>query len=196
MRFKFPPHVLAALALSVPCIAMSQVVPSATTSNSIPLSIGAGVTEFDRSFGNGFSLGDKIWVDFGDWHGLGIEAEGEQVGVHPAAQDDDGVREEVASGGAIYNRFNFHGIRPNVKFLIGYGNIDYPSTVPTHQTRTVYTAGGGISYPLIAGFSARVDYEYQWWPNFWVKPPTYTTGKYLTPNGFAFGISYKFGRIH
>lgn len=199
MRFKFPLFVVAALALSVSPLAMSQVVPTATTNASFPLSIGAGVTEFNRSYGNGdggFSLGDKVWIDFGDLHGLGVEVEAEQVGVHPAAQDTDGVREEVASGGVTYSRYDFHRFHPFAKFLLGYGNVDYPAVVPTHQTRTVYTLGGGANYPLFAGLSARVEYEYQLWPNFWLRPPAYTTGKYLTPNGVAFGISYSFNRLH
>ncbi len=201
MRFKLVPPVLAALALSVASTAFSQVVPAATTTSGLPISVGAGVSDFNRSFDSGSDLGDKLWIDFGlplpqRLHGLGIEAEGEQVGIHPAAQDKDGIREEVGSAGAIYSPYDFHKVHPYVKFLLGYGNVDYPTTAgPYHQSRTVYTVGGGASYPLFAGLSARIDYEYQFWPNFWVKPPTFTTGASLTPYGFAVGADYQFNRI-
>jgi len=202
MRFKFLPPVLAALALSVASTAFSQVVPAATTTGGFQVSVGAGVSDFNRSFGSGSDLGDKFWIDFGlpvpqRLHGLGIEAEGAQVGVHPHAQDKDGIREEVASAGVIYSPYDFHKLHPYAKFLLGFGNVDYPvNLVPFHQTRTVYTMGGGASYPLFAGLSARVDYEYQFWPNFWVKPPSFTTGASLTPYGFTVGAEYQFSRIH
>ena len=199
---RVPPSCAGRGALSVASTAFSQVVPAATTTGGLPISVGAGVSDFNRSFDNGFGLGDKLWIDFGlplpqRLHGLGIEAEGEQVGIHPAAQDKDGIREEVASCGATYSPYDFRKIDPYIKFLLGYGNVDYPAaTGPYHQTRTVYTAGGGATYPLFAGLSARMDYEYQLWPNFWVKGPSYLTGNYLTPYGFAVGASYQINRIH
>jgi opacity protein-like surface antigen len=195
MRPNFLPPILAVLVLGLATPAFSQAVPSATESKGMPLSVGFGLSDFNLSFDNGYALGATLWLDYtpplpARLHGLGIEAEGKWTGLDRSYAQRD-IREEVATGGPTYTFHSFHHIHPYTKFLMGFGNTEYPirSGSLYHQTRTITTAGGGVTYKILPGLSARVDYEYQWWPDFWIKQVG-VPGAYLTPYGFTFGASY------
>ncbi|HLI03276.1 MAG TPA: hypothetical protein VKU93_03295 [Terracidiphilus sp.] len=196
MRLRFFPQILAAFVCSLAVAAYSQVSPAASESSGLPITVGVGANYMNRSFDDGSVLGETLWIDMGlpvsgRLRGLGLEIEGEQIGTTKPTNYNQ-QREQVAAGGVTYSFYNFRRFQPHVKFMEGFGNAEYaPDNHPFNQTRTVTIAGGGFTYPLAGRLSARVDYEYQWWPNFWVKPPTYTTGAALTPSGVSFGIAYQ-----
>lgn len=82
------------------------------------------------------------------------------------------------------------------KFLIGDGAITTqyygePGAAPVGDTfkGSVGTFAPGLSldYHLTGRVSARVDYEFQRWPNFAVQPP-HNHG--ISPNGLSYGVVY------
>jgi len=69
--------------------------------------------------------------------------------------------------------------------MYGYASIDFPPFGSySHDTRTIKAAGVGVQYRVWSSVSARVDYEYQWWPNL--------ANDHPRPNGFTFGLAYDF----
>jgi hypothetical protein len=201
MRLRFFPHILAAFVCSLSAAAYSQVSATAVDHEGLPITVGAGANYMNRSFNDGSVLGTTLWIDIAPpvparLGGLGLEIEGEEVGTAKPTTDSQ-QREQIAAGGVTYAFRGFRRFQPHAKFLEGYGNAEYvPDSHRFNQSRTVTIAGGGFTYPLAAGLSARVDYEYQWWPDFWVKPPSYTTGAALTPSGVSFGFTYRLSAIH
>jgi opacity protein-like surface antigen len=102
---------------------------------------------------------------------------------------------DVASGGVIYTLPRFTKFRPYGKFVMGLGNIDYGAPAhPYHESRTVTSIGGGVDYRVFRKVWARVDYEYQSWPDFWKQSVPFLHGKSLTPEGFTVGAMYHFGQ--
>lgn len=200
MRLRFFPHILAALVCSLAATAYSQAGYSADEDGA-SIRVGAGANYMNRSFDDGSSLGDVLWIDIAPpvpalLQGLGVEIEGEQIGTAKPTMTSQ-QREQIAAGGLTYSVGYFRRFQPHVKILEGYGNAEYvPHGQRFNQTRNVTIAGAGITYPLGSVLSARVDYEYQWWPNFWVKPPTFTTGAPLTPSGFSIGLTYRIAPFH
>ncbi len=200
MRSRFFPHILAALVFSLAGTAYSQVVPSATENGGFPIMVGAGLGSFNPDFDNGRMLAGTVWVDFQTplphyLNGLGFQIEGEDIAFNPNfAQKVAHNKEEVASGGVTYGRWDIHHFRPYGKFLLGFGNADYPTrTGFYHQTRTVTTFGGGVTYPVLRALSVRAEYEYQYWPQFWYEGST-PEGS-LNPNGFTIGASYQISHM-
>jgi len=182
--------VLAVLITLTTWPAFSQVQPAVKVSG-LPLGIGAGLSDYSLDYGSGRRMiGVSAWADYNLFRGLGIEAEGTSI----FADKPDvlpRMRQDTIKGGAIYRARPFFRIRPYVKGLIGLGSIDFPSRNPsyTHDTFTMYAVGGGAEYKVWKTLFARVDYEYQAWPN--------TFGpRTLDPNGYTFGATYYMRGIH
>lgn len=204
MRFKFIPHILAVFVCSLAVCSLavtaySQAEFSGRKYEGLPISVGAGASLMNNSFNDGLTLGDHLWIDIapplpGPLEALGVEIEGEQIGITKPATEGQ-QREEIAAAGLTYTFRTFRNIRrfePQVKFLEGLGNAEYvPHGLRFNQDRDVRIAGGGFIYPLTPVLCAHVDYEYQWWPDFWVTPPTFTTGAALTPSGVTIGFTYQ-----
>lgn len=87
---------------------------------------------------------------------------------------------------ALYRKRNFIF---SGKFMIGSARISLPSPAPGSGTYLAYAPGGSVDYRLSKRLFARVDYEYQIWPNF---KGSATGGGHggLTPNGLSLGLSY------
>ena len=105
-----------------------------------------------------------------------------------------GLREDTAEAGIIYTWHRRSPLHPYGKFLAGYGNMDFPAGEAvnrtgapyTHDTRTLYSFGGGLEYRIMRKVEVRADYEYQFWPDFL----GHTTA--LNPNGASVGVLYSF----
>jgi opacity protein-like surface antigen len=198
MRLK--PYFELAIALFFVCAAdaaFTQTGPAAT-STTFPWAIGAGFSDYNTSWGNGEMLGGALWIDYTlnrvpqRLRGIGLEVEALDISIATRSAHQKNFREDVASGGVIYSWPRYRNFRPYGKFLMGYGNDEYPISGARryHQSRTVSTMGCGLEYRAYKNVWARVDYEYQVWPNFW-KHTGEPAGQ-LTPEGFTFGAMYHF----
>jgi len=173
---------------------VSQVVPTATAGNGQAFTVGAGGSSFNMDWGHGRMVGATLWADWhpkqvpGRLYGLGLEAEARDISANPSSTQPPNFRQDTAGGGVIYNWSHYPRFRPYGKFLISFGSIDFQiqrNPAYTHETRTVYTSGGGFDYRVWGPVLVRADYEYQFWPSF--------LGNTLDPQGFTIGVAYAFG---
>ncbi|HEY1257070.1 MAG TPA: outer membrane beta-barrel protein [Terracidiphilus sp.] len=203
MRWKIP-ALLSLLTLFV-CAALraaAQSPPAAVSSPGFsPLAIGAGFSDFNIGWTNGNMQGGTLWFDYTPeflphpLRGLGVEAMLRDLSIEtrPKAQFD--MREDVASGGVIYSLPRYRRFRPYAKYLMGFGNDDYPvkNNMRYHQTRTVTSVGGGLDCRVSHSVWARIDYEYQFWPDFFIYAPSlHKSPGILSPYGFTYGVMYHF----
>jgi hypothetical protein len=204
MRLKlFPPKSLAVLLVFSAYPMFAQVAP-AGIAKTLPLNVGVGFSNYDTGFSGDRLNGATLQMDYEPGifsrhlYGLGVMAQGRDLDMGQPS-DQPFLREDVGSGGAIYRWNRYFLIRPYGEFLMGFGNADYktPSGIHYHQTRTVTTAGGGAEFDAYHRLWVRADYEYEWWPNFFV---TYASlqGKdpapALHPQGLTLGFSYHFSQ--
>ena len=79
----------------------------------------------------------------------------------------------------------------SAKLLIGDGHINLPKNAVGQGNYFVVAPGIVGDIRLTKRLAARVEYEYQFWPNFASTPSVFSSGTGgLTPNGFSFGLSY------
>ena len=194
---------LALLFVYVARPALSQTAPAATE-KSLPLAIGAGFSGYNPDFGHGHLLGGTLWVGYfpdkvpSVLRGIGVEVEARDLNYGRSSTQPSNLRIDVAQGGLIYSCPHFRNFRPYAKFSEGYGNADdgVSATHRNHDSRTIFSMGGGVEYRLFSKVWMRADYEYQSWPNFFKHPATQTTparpsGR-LNPQGFTLGAMYHF----
>lgn len=168
---------------------VAQAAPAAETGG-LTLAVGAGLSDYDVDWGYGRMLGGTLWVDAEPplrpvWlHGLGAEIEARDISPNHSSTQPSNYREDTLGGGVTYTVHRYRSIRPYGKFLASYGSMDFETSSPTysHDSRTVYAPGGGLAVDLHRNFWARVDYEYQFWPQL--------LGRTTDPQGFTFGVMY------
>jgi opacity protein-like surface antigen len=199
MRLKlFPPASLAVLLILSAWPTHAQVAP-AGVAKTLPLNVGVGFSNYNTDVSGDRLNGATLWLDYdpswlpGRLYGLGIAAQGRDLNIgQPSNQPF--LREDVGSGGAIYRWNRYFLVRPYGEILMGFGNADYltPYGLHYHQTRTVTTAGGGAEFDAFHHLWVRADYEYEWWPNFYINgksnPPK------LDPQGITVGFVYHFSQ--
>jgi opacity protein-like surface antigen len=197
---------LAALFVYAASSVLAQSVPAATQGY-LPWAVGVGFSGYNPDIDRGHLLGGTLWIDYTLRHmphilqGIGLEAEARDLNYGRAGALPAGLREDVASGGVIYSWPRYRIFRPYAKFMMGYGNADnentnYTPPVYWHDSRTITTMGGGVNYRISRNIWVRVDYEYQFWPNYWKRYPTDQNGGKLTPEGFTVGAMYHFSHPH
>jgi opacity protein-like surface antigen len=211
MRLKlFPPTSLAVLLVFSAYPIVAQVSP-AGVAKTLPLNVGVGFSNFDTGFGNQKLAegsdrlsGATLSLDYdpsfipGRLYGLGIMAQGRDLNMGHTT-DQPFLREDVGSGGVIYRWDRFLRVRPYGEFLMGFGNADYRTQFGFryHQTRTVTTAGAGAEFPAFRQLWVRADYEYEWWPDFFISgstKPGVAPSSRLDPQGLTLGFSYHFSQ--
>jgi opacity protein-like surface antigen len=159
--------------------------------------VGLGASGYDVDWGHGIMYGPTLWADWnpqffpGFLSGVGIEMTARDISWHRGDSHPTNFRTDTLSGGLIYHapkRAQFFHLRPYVKGSGGFGSIDFHAGIPNynHDTRTVWSFGGGVDYALTHHFALRGDYEYQLWPDFFHHHS-------LTPNGVTVGAMYSFG---
>lgn len=191
MRLKL---VLAALLMAAVLPLSSQVAPAAREGG-LPIVVGVGYSNFATDW-SGHLSGPTIWADWNFnrgpslLHGFGIEVEGRDLNYFRTPLSKK-LRMDTAGGGPIYTWHRYRAVHLYGKFQIGYGSIDWDALPGypfyQHESRTVYTPGGGVEVRLWRNVSLRGDYEYQFWDNL------FGTGN-LNPQGLTVGASYGFGR--
>ena len=94
-----------------------------------------------------------------------------------------------------------------MKLLFGYGNIDYRGKNNKTDNLSRFMTGSeddNIRVARLNRFSIRVDYEYQYFPSFWVNgnyadrwvPGTPKSEPPIDPQGFTIGVLYHFSHPH
>jgi opacity protein-like surface antigen len=209
MRLKlFPPASLAVF-LVLSALPGHAQVAAAGEGRTIPFNVGAGFSNYDTDIGSYQKAdvgsdrlsGGTVWMDYdptflpGRLYGLGIEAQGRDLDLNHTT-DQPYLREDVASGGAIYRWNRIFAVRPYGEFLMGFGNADYETTsgLHYHQTRTVTTAGGGAEFDAFHRLWVRADYEYEWWPDFFINGKPNVAAPRLQPQGITLGFTYHFAQ--
>jgi opacity protein-like surface antigen len=175
---------------------LAQAAPAAKD-GSRSLAIGGGLSSYDVDWGHGRMSGATVWADYTpNWvparlRGLGVEAEARDISLGPSSSQPSNFREATAGGGPIYVWRHFRNFHPYGKGIASFGVINFrnPSYPPyNYDSRTVLSAGVGFEYRAYRNVWARVDYEYQDWPQLF--------GHTLDPQGFTVGASYHFSRPH
>jgi len=182
-----------------------QSAPSGRT-RKIPIAIGAGFSGYNPDYGHGHILGGTLWIDYypnklpSYLRGFGVELEARDLNYGRSPDLPGNLREDTAQGGLIYAWPRYRNFRPYGKFSEGYGNADAESDAGLryHNSRTIFSGGGGFEYRLVRSVWLRADYEYGVWPDFFKHPATPTTpalpaGR-LNPQGFTLGAVYHFDR--
>ncbi|HTW78570.1 MAG TPA: outer membrane beta-barrel protein [Terracidiphilus sp.] len=177
--------------------AYSQVAPEAYQGE-FPFAIGAGASNMNVDWGHNRMDGFTIW---GQWRprpkggfltGLGLDAEVRDLAYGRSNQLPGNFKQTTGSGGPMFTVRVLRDFQIYAKGLVGLGSIDF--RVPnlpnyTHDTRNVYSAGGGFNLRLHRQLWLRADYEYQGWPHL------FSNTKWLDPQGFTLGFIYDFKPI-
>jgi hypothetical protein len=141
-------------------------------------------------------VGPTVFFDFNMYSRY--SAEGEARWLHW-----NGYNGQIESNyliGPRYQIYRYHRLNFWLKFMFGGGWITtpgYPVAGSLKGSYFAYAPGGAVDYRLTNRLSLRADYEYQLWPSF-AGPETFSsTGVVehnhgLTPNGFSFGVAYRF----
>ena len=184
---------LAALFITVSIPTFSQVAPEGDR-GTLPLSVGVGYSTYHPDWSGRLS-GATLWADWNFYSapplldGFGIEVEARDLSFGRTGADPK-LRMDTFAGGAIYTTHFYRRFHPYAKFLLGYGSIDFTSIDPnySHDTRTMYVPGVGADTRINRNLWLRVNYEYQFWPDFF-------NHHTMNPSGIDIGVAYDFGHF-
>ena len=172
--------------------ALAQAVQSAEERH-LPFSVGVGVSDFDTYWAVGNRmLGGTFWADWNPGMlpaklgGLGLEIEARDISLGRSSDQPSNLREDTASGNLVYRWRRYRNFHPYGKAGLGMGSIDFQFDIPgySHDTRTVYSLGGGLEYRAYRNVWVRADYEYQSWGTL--------LGTTFHPQGVTLGAMYSF----
>ena len=138
--------------------------------------VGTGVSGYHLGYGSVNNLGVSAYVDADSIRRLGLEGEGRWLRIH---QTND-IHADTYLAGPRYH-FNVGRYQPYIKGMAGLGLFNFTYNY-AHGSYFVVGGGGGIDYRLSPRWSARVDGEYQYWPQF-------TFGA-MSSAGLTVGIRY------
>jgi hypothetical protein len=156
----------------------AQVAPT-VFKNPFSLTVGGTVSAFHPDYIPDKLAGVGAYVDLNIFHGLGIEAEGRWQRIH----ETDGINQDNYLIGPRYQIRHIWRLRPYVKALGGFSNMNFGEGIGTGRFTTV-AFGGGVDLHLTRRWSVRaIDAEYQIWPDF-------LDGN-LKPYGASVGIGYR-----
>lgn len=164
-------------------------VATATQGGGLSLSAGAEYSNFQPDWGPNRMGGIAAFADADHiiFRNLGAEGEARWL----IFNEFQGEHESNYLIGPRYRVIRFHRLSAYAKFLMGGGLITYPDKIGS-GSYFAYTPGATGEYRLSRRFSARVDYEYQFWPSapglvFTFPNPSHG----LNPHGFSAGVSYR-----
>lgn len=179
--------ILSLMIVLLPCaIAGAQVVPAARGGSlGNGFRVGAQLSDYAPDFSDQHLFGIGLYADYDIKKWVGVEGNARFLQFNKFAgklsQNTYAVGPRL-----IYNRNKF---APYAKFMYGLATTNFPPNACcatyTSDSFSYYSIGGGLDYKINRRISARVEYEQQFWSNFQGR------GKYLTPNGFNIGASYR-----
>jgi hypothetical protein len=190
LMFKFLCFFFSSLLLSATLSAQSF--PSAEGPR-LTVSAGAEISLFNPDYGckdnSPFMcfgqqlLGVAPFVDANHLFFQRLGAEGEARFLHWRGPGG-GLTESSYMAGPRVGLIGFRrSIYLSAKVLVGSANINIPKSAAGNGTHLAYAPGAVAEFKVTRRLTARVDYEYQIWPNF-------IGSGGLTPNGFSLGLSY------
>jgi len=136
--------------------------------------------------------GPSAWASISIWHDLGIIAEGHSM-IWGGNENASHYKYFTGGGGLIYTSGYFGRFQPFGKGEAGYASLSHTpnGTGHLHHTSNIWTLGGGVEYHTWGHVWTRVEYDYDFFPDF----HNVLTGhnKTLNPRGIIFGGTYRFG---
>ena len=181
--------------VSLPCAA--QVAPAAGPTRA-PLSgsVGFGMDYMSGDWGAAHinEWGPSAWATVTIWHDVSVIAEGHSMLWGGNQYPPYKFKYVTGGGGLIWISDYFGRFQPLFKGEIGFGSLTHlpNDTGHLHDTRTIYTLGGGVEYHTYKRLWTHVEYDYDFFTDF----RSSISGKNhsLNPRGFTFGETYRFGR--
>jgi opacity protein-like surface antigen len=188
------PKLLVAIAISFVSISCAaQVVPEAVRPQ-LSTSLGGGMDYMSGDWQNGDinRWGPTAWGTVSIFHDLGIIAEGHSM-IVGGNENASNYKYFTGGGGLIYTSGYFGRFQPFGKGEAGFASLSHPpnGTGHLHHASNIWTLGGGVEYHTWGHLWTRVEYDYDFFPNF----HNVITGNNhaLNPRGFIFGETYRFG---
>ena len=176
--------------------AHAQVSPAVQGTGPLPLRVGAGYSNYATDW-SGRLGGPAVWIDYDvpkmppSLSGLQLEAEGRDLNYNRTGGNPN-LRQYTFGGGVNYAWRYEPAFHPYAKFVAGIGNVSFSPFVGSpgyrHDSRTFYAPGGGLDVRVHKRIWTRLDYEHQFWPDFFRHHT-------LTPHGFTIGVFYDFSRF-
>ena len=185
--------VLAVSLVSISCAA--QVAPEANSHRQIVTSVGGGLDYWSGDWGAGKinRWGPSAWATAKLWHGFSVIAQGNSmiVGGYQIASN---YKYFEGGGGLEYTSDHWGRLQPLFHGEAGFGSLTQPGndTGHFHDTRTTWKAGGGLEYYTWRNMWTRVEYDYDFFPDF--HSSITDLNHTLNPRGMTFGETFRFGR--
>ena len=130
------------------------------TAGGIFLWVGGGASGYRLQYGETKNLGVTAYIDADTIRRLGIEAEGRWLQFRQTNE----IHADTYLVGPRYH-FNASRFQPYLKSLAGLGKFNFPYSY-ARGSYFVVAGGAGLDYRLSRRWSARADFEYQYWPQF------------------------------
>lgn len=186
---------LVGLALGVVSVSCSaQVVSPTTYRDKLSMSAGGGMNYFSGDWGRGDinRWGPSVWGTMTIWHDLSVIADGHSmiIGGNNTASN---FKYFTGGGGLVYTSDYWGRFQPLIKGEIGFATLSHPPNASghLHDTSNIWTLGGGVEYHTKGKWWTRVEYDYDFFPNF--HSSITNQNHTLNPRGFIFGETYRFG---
>ena len=182
---------LAISSFSISCAA--QVAPAATTHAPLSTSAGLGMSYWSGDWNGGiYRWGPSAFGTVTIWHDLSLIVDGHSMIVGGTPRFSN-YKYFAGAGGLVLTTDYYGRFQPLFKGEIGYASLSHPpnGSGRLHQTGQIYSFGAGVEYHTLGKWWTRVEYTYDFFPNF----HSAVTGQdhSLNPRGFTFGETYRFG---
>ncbi|MBV8438067.1 MAG: outer membrane beta-barrel protein [Silvibacterium sp.] len=156
--------------------------------------VGAGMMYSSGDWGSADinRWGPSAWATVTIWHDFSVIAEG-RSSFFGGNSNSFNFKYFTGGGGLIWISDYYGRFQPLLKAEVGYGSLTHPPNASghLHDTRTIWTLGGGFEYHTYGNLWTRVEYSYDFFPNF--HSSITNKNSTLNPRGFTFGVTYRFG---
>ncbi len=186
---------LVAIAVALASVSCNAQVVSPTTYRPwLATSLGGGMNYSSGDWGTGDinRWGPSVWGTVTVWHDFSVIAEGHSM-IVGGNQTASNFKYFTGGGGLVYTSDYWGRFQPLLKAEAGYGSLSHPPNASghLHDSSNIWTLGGGVEYHTWGQLWTRVEYDYDFFPNF----HSSITNQYhsLNPRGFTFGETWRFG---